>query len=303
MNMPNQNRSVQSMLFSAALAAAMASSVFAQLPTPAPAPAPVPAQAPVPAPTPATQGAPQTPSAPPVELPTQTVTGTVDGYNRDPRGRINSVVIKSGGRLDQFGLPPDLAAGLSTIAPAGQQVTAVGVPEREVGDRTIYRTTKLTGAGGKEIAVPTPGTPPTPVHVEGTITRLNFAAGGEVDGAMLDNGDYVHTGAPAAATLAVGSKLSADGPAVQLADGNQAIEATTVNGVAVPPPPAREPGPRPRPEDRRPLGGPTPPVPPAPANGPAANPPVPPAATSAPVPPPTPPAVAPPAVAPVGPGR
>jgi hypothetical protein len=221
------------------------------------------------------------PPAPPAVVdvaPAQTVDGTVDGFNRDPRGHINSVVVKTAdGKLIQFNMAPDLGDLAKHIASEGQRVTAVGSPERTVGDRTIYRLSKLTGADGKaSLTAPTPGMPEPTDTIEGTVKRLNFSPRGEVDGALLGNGDYVHTGVEAGAGLTLGGKLSVTGVTHSMADGHRAVEADTVNGRAVPRPTARpehapgqKPGPRP--------DGMTPPPPPAPDDAAAPAPPAPPA--------------------------
>ena len=207
------------------------------------------------------------PAPPPVDAaPAQTVEGTVDGFNRDPRGRVDSVVVKAAdGKLDQFNLPPDLGDVAVHVAAEGHRVTAVGSPERMVGDRTIFRLSKLTGADGKAaLTAPTPGVPEPTETVEGTVRRLNVSPRGEVDGAVLDGGDYVHTGPAAAAGLSVGGKVSVVGVARPMADGHRAVEATTVNGRAVPHPPAG-PGPAPGTVPPLPTPGAVPPgVPPAP---------------------------------------
>jgi hypothetical protein len=205
------------------------------------------------------------PPPPPVidAAPVQTVEGTVDGFNRDPRGRVNSMVIKTAaGKLDQFNLPPDLGDAAMNIAADGQNVTVVGSAERTVGDRTIYRLSKLTGADGKSaLTAPTPGVPEPTETIEGTVRRLNISGHGEVDGALLDTGDYVHTGVEAGTELTVGGKLSVTGIARPMVGGHRAVEADTVNGRPVPRPPLR-PVPGPRPEAG--PGDATPPVPPAP---------------------------------------
>jgi hypothetical protein len=222
-------------------------------------------------PTPPAAPAPAAPPPPPVDpTPPQSVEGVVDGYNLDPHGEVDSVVLKAGDRLAQFNLPPHLSAVLTAAAPVGQKVTLAGVPERAVGDRTLYRLTKLTGPDGKSIDVGTPGAE-QPAHVDGTVKRLNISPRGEVDGVLLDTGDFVHTGPESAATLAVGAKLTADGPAQPMLDGHKAIEATTVNGTPVrrpPPPPHGGPDGPHGPGDPHGPGG-----PPPPPGGPAAPPP------------------------------
>ena len=201
------------------------------------------------------------PPAAPADAAAQDVQGVVAGYNFDPRGSVNSVEVKAGDRLAQFKLPSDQGAAVAAAAPVGQQVTATGVPERALPDRTLYRLTKLTPADGKAMSFGGPGSEPT-VHVEGTVRRLNVAPRGEVDGAVLDGGDFVHTGPESAVGLRVGDKLAADGRAHPMADGHRAVEATAVNGTPVRHPP--KPGERgPKPQRPGNDDGPPPP-PPAP---------------------------------------
>jgi hypothetical protein len=238
------------------------------------------------------QSAPPDRPAPPVPpvtadaTPAQTIEGMVDGFNRDPRGQVNSIQVKtSDGKLYQFNLPPDLGDVALHIAADGQRVSVVGSPERTVGDRTIFRLSKLTGADGKSsLTAPTPGMPEPTETIEGTVRRLNFSPDGQVDGAMLDSGDYVHTGFEAGTGLIVGGKLSVTGLARPMSDSHRVVEADTVNGRPVPRPPVR---PGSGPEVKARPHGVTPPAPPAPE---AATPPVPPAPDAAAPAPPAPPA-------------
>jgi hypothetical protein len=223
------------------------------------------------------QPAPPVPPVPPDlvldAMPPQTIEGTIDGFNRDPHGRVSSVVVKTAyGKLDQFNLPPDLGEVAIHIATDGQRVTVVGSPERTVGDRTIFRLSKLTGGDGKStLTAPTPGVPEPTETIEGTVRRLNVSNRGDVDGALLDSGDYIHTGVEAGTGLSVGGKLSVKGVAHPMVDGHRAVEADTVNGRPVPHPPVRPtagPGPKAGPD------GMIPPAPPIPGAVPPPAPPV-----------------------------
>jgi len=103
---------------------------------------------------------------------------------------------------------------------------------------------------GKQFTLPQPGEEPPVTHVDGTVKQLNYAPRGEVDGAILDTGDFLHIGPREAAqvNLAVGQKISADGYTRPMLAGHNAIEATKVNGVTID---------RPRPpRDGPPDGGP-----------------------------------------------
>ncbi len=228
------------------------------------------------------------PPANPVTAVQETVVGAVDSFNLDPRGQANSVVLKTeNGRLAQFNFPPHLGPVVERLAAVGQHLTATGTADLATGDRKIYRLTSLKGPDDKSsLVVPLPGMPESIGHVNGTVKTLNIGSRGEVDGARLDNGDYVHTGPQSAATLKPGFQLSVDGTAVPMADGNQAFEAVSINNQ-----PVIRPAP---PRDRL-----APPAPPAPGRSPI--PPVPGVeATPAPAAPPTPPAVPAPPAPPAG---
>jgi hypothetical protein len=173
----------------------------------------------------------------------QAVSGVVDSYNLDPRGAYNGVVIKDGTHITQLNMPPDVAATIASAAPVGQRVQATGMPETVVGDRAILRLVGLTTADGKQFTLARPGDRQV-VHVDGTVKQLNYAPRGEVDGAILDTGDFIHVGPrdAAALNLAVGQKISADGWGRPMLASHNAIEATKVNGTMIEHP--RPPGPR-----------------------------------------------------------
>src|SRR5439155_26982178 len=157
------------------------------------------------------------------------------GYNLDPRGMPSGIVLKDGDRIAQLNLPPGLGAMIAVAAPIGQKITATGIPEVVLGGRTIYRFAGLTTADGKQFNMPRPGEDPPVTHVEGTVKQLNYAPRGEVDGAILDSGDFVHVGPREAAqlNLTVGQKLSVDGGGRPMLTGHNAIEATKVNGTTI----------------------------------------------------------------------
>lgn len=179
----------------------------------------------------------------------QPISGIVEGYNLDPRGMVNGIVLKDGDRATQLNLPPNIAAAITAAAPVGQKVSATGVPEIVVGGRSIFRFVSLTTADGKQYKMPAPGRDDSQVtHVDGTVKQLNYSPRGEVDGVVLDTGDFLHVSPREAAqlNLAVGEKISADGHAHPMLTGHSAMEATKVNGMSID---------RPRPQGR-PGGGP-----------------------------------------------
>src|SRR5581483_5469936 len=109
----------------------------------------------------------------------------------------------------------------------GQKVTVAGEPETLVGDRGVFRLCSLSTADGKQFNLPSRDGGPggggggggggrdsfQVAHVDGVVKQLNYTPRGEVDGAQLDSGDFVHVNPRDAASLnlAVGQKLSVDG--------------------------------------------------------------------------------------------
>ncbi|MGN6727349.1 MAG: hypothetical protein ACTHLZ_15625 [Tepidisphaeraceae bacterium] len=185
---------------------------------------------------------PPRPMTPPVSL-----EGTVAGYNHAPRGEVDGFVLQVGDKLVQVNLPPTIGSMVPTIAPMGKSVKIMGSKMETDADHEVY---EFRGMDTGE-AAPAPSDKPDEdksVHVEGTIKSLNYARRGEIDGAMLDTGDYVHVGPREAkdAGLKVGDKLTADGRATAMADGKQAVDADMLNGKKVerPHPPKHAGGPK-----------------------------------------------------------
>jgi hypothetical protein len=192
---------------------------------------------------------------------TSQISGTVESYNLDPHGTVNGIIIKDGDHVSQLNLPPDQGASVAAAAPLGQKIEATGMSERANGDHAIYRLASLTGVDGKQVTISGPEDGAA-THVEGTVKSLNYTPRGDVDGAILDSGDFLQMGPGAAeeAGLKVGEKITADGHARPMVAGHQIISATMVNGTEVRRPPHGRPGPGGRgpggPEgDRGPGGG------------------------------------------------
>jgi hypothetical protein len=165
----------------------------------------------------------------------QTVSGIVDGYNLDPRGMVSGIVVKDdAGKVAQFNMPPEMAGSLAAAIAVGQKVQATGMAEIVSGDRACYRLSSLSSGDGKQYTVP--GRNEWQVqHVDGVVKQLNRTPRGEVDGAILDSGDFVHVGPHEAAqlNLAVGQKVSADGWSRSMLMGHSLIVATKVNGTTI----------------------------------------------------------------------
>lgn len=175
----------------------------------------------------------------------QTLKGVVARFNHSPKGGYDSVLIESADKLVQVNFPPHMAAEVAKAVATGDQISVVAVAEKSKGDHSVYRLQKLTTAKGEEIVMlkPKPGEQPKPEEqpkpgnvgkIEGVVKYLNYARHGEVNGAVLESGDFVHLGPHGAelVKLAIGQKLSVEGAAVTMADSHLVIEhPSAVNGV------------------------------------------------------------------------
>ena len=73
------------------------------------------------------------------------------------------------------------------------------------------------------------------IPFSGKVTQLNFALHGEVNGAILDSGDFLHLkphGAKAV-DLEVGLKVKGTGWTKPMVGGHRVIEADEVNGISM----------------------------------------------------------------------
>ena len=195
---------------------------------------------------------------PPHQQPAVDLTGTVDGLNYSPRGDVDGLMLKLSDKTAQINLPPGLGVAVSQIS-VGSSVKVSAHPEPGEADHPIYELATLTTESGKKISTPGAGDEKF-VHEESTIKHLNYARRGEVDGALLDNGDFVHVG-PAARDLklSVGQKILVDGVAnPMLTSDHQAIHAVAIDGKVLRqgPPAGEGPDAGPGPRGRRGPGGP-----------------------------------------------
>ena len=183
------------------------------------------------------------------------LSGTVSNFNFGPGGEVQSLMIKSSAKTIQVNLPPPLAPFATQVATVGGSVNLSAYPEMGLPDHPVYELASVKNEQGRELKLPNPDDRKF-VHEEGSIKSLNYARHGEVDGAVLDNGDFVHVG-PSAGTLklAVGKKITVDGvghPMV-LSD-HRAVHAIAIDGKMLGP--AEGPGARGGPGERGPQGGP-----------------------------------------------
>jgi hypothetical protein len=193
--------------------------------------------------------------------------GSIVGYNYGPKGNYESVLLKSGDKLSQVNFPPDAGGVIAQAARVGDNVQVTATPDMGMPDHGVYELVSLTPANGQPLTIAGPDAWRVQ-HVDGVVKSVNYGRRGEVNGAVLDDGDFVHLG-PEGATLirlSVGQKLAIDGYTRPMLAGHNVIEADSVNGTSVrtappPPPPDGPAGPRPRGRGPRPGDAPPPPPP------------------------------------------
>lgn len=183
----------------------------------------------------------------------QWLSGTIEGFNFGPRGDIESLMLKDGDQVRQVSFPPDASLAIVEAVTGRERIRIAAVPEQSVAPHPVYRLVSLTTKDEQLLTLdrlPGKAKAPRPqtrgsertVHVDATVKQLNYGRRGEVNGVQIDGGDFVHLGPEASArlTLAVGQQLSVDGIARPMMRGRSVIEATAVNGIAIP----KRPGPK-----------------------------------------------------------
>lgn len=183
------------------------------------------------------------PGPPPHEKggPREEVAGRLKGYNYNPQGTYDSLMLATEQGVVQLNFPAELADQVAAIAESGT-LTAEVRPERSEGAHRVYRLEKVT-AGEKSLVLADEDAPPA--ELKGIIKSLNYGRHGETNGFVLENGDFVQLGPREAQRLRleIGQELTAEGRLRKLPSGKQILRATTINGVLVVPPPPPHDGP------------------------------------------------------------
>lgn len=153
--------------------------------------------------------------------------------NVSPKGFYEGFLLKSGKKIVQVNLPKEqlhtFAEGWAPDSEIAVEVEAEepwGEPEHEV-----YRLVRVLDNGGRKDGRDNN----QPGKFSGRIERLNYALHGEVNGGILESGDFLHLkpeGARAVG-LAVGMEVKASGTTKPMPGGHFVIEADEVNGTAI----------------------------------------------------------------------
>ena len=161
--------------------------------------------------------------------------GTVQGFNVSPHGTYEGFLLKTKTETIQVNFPRELATTFVEFAPVGSEVQVKAAPEKEKGHpfHPVYQLVCMK-RGSEQLSVAalhSNGSTP----FSGTVERLNYALHGEVNGGILDNGDFLHLKPHGAAALGitVGMKVAGVGSTKPMIRGRHVIEAETVNGMVL----------------------------------------------------------------------
>jgi hypothetical protein len=165
--------------------------------------------------------------------------GRVSGFNLSPKGVPEGILLDVADDVGivQVNFDSEVAGQLTRVVSEGQAV-AVDATEADAhaeAAHAVFDLVRLHDAGGKLLLV-AEGSPEPDVSVRGKVVRLNHARRGEVNGGILDSGEFVHLkphGVKAIGGLSVGQTLEARGEVRSGWSGHRVIEARTANGIAI----------------------------------------------------------------------
>jgi hypothetical protein len=153
-------------------------------------------------------------------------TGKVQCMNISPKGFYEGFLLKSGNKTVQINFPKELRQDFPNGWPPGKELS-VEVEEEESWGEPAHRVYKLVQVLGQPRQKRR--------KFSGTIERLNYALHGEVNGGILDSGDFLHLKPEGARAigLVVGTFIEARGETRPMADGHFVIEVDEINGTVI----------------------------------------------------------------------
>jgi hypothetical protein len=160
--------------------------------------------------------------------------GTVQSYNVSPKGFYEGLLLQSEDQVVQVNFGPEEGSGVEGWAPIGTVVELEVEPgdTRDASVHEVYRLSRVPARNG-DGKQGSHGKPDG--QFAGTVKQLNYALHGEVNGAILDNGDFLHLKPHGAAAvgLTVGMKVSGKGHSKPMMGGHRVLEAEQVNGIDI----------------------------------------------------------------------
>jgi hypothetical protein len=180
----------------------------------------------------------------------QALRGAIAGFNLSPKGVPEGIVLRlaDGTGTAQVNFDPAVAGQVTAAVTEGQAVTIDAAPEPDAhadAAHPVFDLVRLSNPAGGDPLFVAGGSAEPDVSVRGQVVRLNHARRGEVNGGILDTGDFVHLrphGVKAIGGLSVGQTLDVRGEVRPGWSGHRVIEARLANGIEIGKPPHRNPG-------------------------------------------------------------
>jgi hypothetical protein len=162
------------------------------------------------------------------------------------------MMLSTGKSTVQLNFPPEMAASIQSAAAVGTQVTVVARsgggpgggpggpggpgdqngPDAEQADHQVMNLESIKTESGNTLNVAGPGSGQNG-QVTGTVKQLNYDRRGNVNGAQLDNGAFVHLRPGTSADLTIGEKVTVEGRQRTATHGMKIIEAQSINGTSL----------------------------------------------------------------------
>jgi hypothetical protein len=155
--------------------------------------------------------------------------GSLSHFNYSPKGEPEALMLSTSKGLVQINFPAAQGSTLVARLKEGEKIKVKATPLEDT-HKSVHPVHQLdeweSGSGPVKIHAV--------IEVEGTVKRFNYTRHGEVNGVVLESGDFIHLkphGARAA-DLTVGSKVKAKGPGHQMGvSGLRVVEAERINGL------------------------------------------------------------------------
>lgn len=127
------------------------------------------------------------------------IQGKIVSFNISPKGRVEGALVETSDGIVQVNLPGKEAADEAPAWKVGARIDVAADPEPDEGDHPVFRYAPPAG------------------NATGTITRLNYALHGEVNGWHLEDGTFIHVKPDGARKhrFKVGDRIEAHGPRKQ----------------------------------------------------------------------------------------
>ncbi|HEV2175461.1 MAG TPA: hypothetical protein VGR71_17930 [Nitrospira sp.] len=156
--------------------------------------------------------------------------GILKSLNVSPKGSYEGLLLAVGRQIIQVNFPKDEAHGLGVKWVAESTLTVEVIPEKRNGspEHEVFKFLRFLGVDDGTLTTRRD-------RFSGTVERLNYALHGEVNGGILDSGDFLHLKPEGAAALGLKCGMAVEGRGAMkpMVDGHSVIEAEEVNGIAI----------------------------------------------------------------------